>query len=300
MSAAFVPLVLALAEFAIVVVGGGGGGVAGVDPDALRSAFKAVYHPGDQVVGSPPQRSVVAMGMVGEQLGVRAAAYGDSSGFERATEISLDGSSSREVRGWGKKSEVKVGGARVRLWENPHPQPIRYDFVAALMSSETMVSYGPAGGSGMACPRVSSLEVDLPSGLPIPWAPAQRFACGVDPLAFVGVTIMRDAAGTVRRCVWTYPTVNAVRIEYSRVPGGTVLRANVGLGAIEGGGRSSHVVVRIRAGGALLSQRDLEGSAGLESYDVAAPMLEQGGEVGFEVVQLAQAQVPVCLEVTLR
>ena len=270
----------------------------GVPQQALRAAFRSSYRPGDLVVGGPTSLATPALALLGDSLPRDANVFVDPSRFERAIEVSLRGAPVRDLSSWRVAEEHSFGPARLRLLTNPRPVASRFDVVSSLSPSEVQVSHGPAGGAGLPCSFSSTAEVDLPPGSPLPWAPRARFSCGSDPRAFVGAVILEDRRGTPRRCLWTWPTTNAVRLLWPRVPAGSLLRVGAIISAPPGS--EPHARLRFKANGAALPERQLDSSSTFDHFDLPASMLSGGGDLSLEVEQSGDVTAPVCVEASLR
>jgi len=270
----------------------------GVPQQALRDAFRASYRPGDLVVGGPTSLATPALALLGDALPRDASLFSEPSRFDRAIEVSLRGSSVRELSAWRVAEERSFGPARLRILTNPRPLASRFDIVASLTPSDVQVSQGPAGGAGLPCSFSNNAEVDLPAGAPLPWTPRARFTCGNDPRAFVGSVILEDRRGTPRRCVWIWPTTNAVRLLWPRLPAGSLLRVAAIIAAPPG--TQPQARLRFKANGAVLPERRLDSSSTFEPFDLPASMLSSGGELSLEVEQSSDVNAPVCVEASLR
>jgi hypothetical protein len=291
-------LLVALAELLAVLWGAFRPSLGPSMASQVRAVIAPMAHSGDAVVATPAAFAAPLLGLVGDAIPRESVVFVDPSRFEHAIELSLGGSSSRELSGWTGNQQSRIGSVLVRYLTNPKPVPLRYDLVARLQPGEALVSSGPAGGAGMPCNHATAAEVDLPAGLPLPWTPCSRFTCGGDPRGFVAQVILDDARGTSRRCIWTFPTTNAVKVIWPKVAAGTFLRAGVVASPSPTG--ATRARVRFKANGAVIGEREVDASSTFDSFDLQAPMLSGGGEVTLEVEQMTEHLAPVCVEASVR
>lgn len=291
-------LLVALAELIAVLWGALRPSLGPALSSQARAAVAPMAHPGDGVVATPAAFAGPVLGLLGEAFPRESQVFVEPSRLQHAIELSLGGSSSPELSGWDTKQQSRVGSLRIRYLSNPKPVPLRYDLVAKLQPGDALVSSGPAGGAGAPCNHSTAAEVELPAGLPLPWAPRSRFSCGNDPRGFVGQVILDDARGTSRRCIWTFPTTNAVKVSWPKVAPGSFVR--VGAIASRSPTGSTRAKVRFKANAAVIGEREVDASSTFDSFDLASPMLAGGGEITLEVEQLTEHLAPVCVEASVR
>ena len=276
--------------------------------DALRPALQPSQAPELQAAAAPLLRGALLaaapndlalplFGLLGPTAR-SAAAFVDPARFDQALELSAGRASDQALSDWSVTQDTSIGPVRVRSLRNPSPLPLRYDLVAHLAPGDVQVSQGPAGGAGVPCGSLNASEADLPAGSAWPWAPRTRFSCGSDPRAFVAQVVLSDAKGIARRCIWTFPTTNAVRLAWPKVPAGAGVRG--GLAVVPFASGNTRARLLIRANGAVLADRIVNQDSTFDSFDLPAPMLSHGGELALELEQRSDNLSAICLEASVR
>jgi hypothetical protein len=289
---------VALAELIASIWASLGASVRPSQAPAVRAALSSIVQAGDLFAPSPPALAGPVLGMAGDSLPRGTAEFVDPARFGRAVELAASWSSTRALSDWDRNQELRAGSLRLRVLRNPKPVPVKYDLVATVQSPDVQVTTGPAGGGGVPCGLAPGAEVDLPAGSPVPWAPRGRLSCAPEPAAFVAQVIMSDANDVARRCIWTYPGTNAIRVTWAKVPAATSVRGGVAVGA--GAGGKPRARVRFSANGAAIGELQADSSSVFDSFEFPAAVLASGGGVTLEVEQLGDQLAPVCVEASLR
>jgi hypothetical protein len=235
----------------------------------LKGRVTDLARDGRLIVVAPAWAEPLARQALGDELMPLAhVARPDATAFERALEVSILGSSHPEVSGWRELSRERHGRFLLRGLENPAPEPVLYDFVAALDARHARVALT---GSGPDVPcryrRARASNGDLHGH---PTFPARRFACpGKRDWLFAGRTVIEDERYRPRQCIWAHPPGRgALSLRFDDVPIGRVLRGHAGSSwFVEREKRGTPVSLDVRVGGRELGaveHRDGEGWARFE------------------------------------
>jgi hypothetical protein len=289
---------VALTELVAVVWGASRPSLRVSQAAPLQAAASPMVQGSTLLAAAPPHLAGPLFGLLGTAAPREAPAFVDSARFDSALHLAVGGAQDPALKSWGLQQQAEVGRVRLRLLRNPSPVPVRFDLVAHLLAPELHVSHGPAGSTGVACGFVNAVEAELPAGSAVPWAPKARFSCAADPRAFVAAVVMEDARGTARRCIWTFPTTNAVRLAWTQVPAGAGIRGGVAMPSSPTGNGTARL--RFKVNGGVVGELPVDASARFDSFDLPAAGLAEGGEVVLEVEQLSEHLAPVCVEASVR
>jgi hypothetical protein len=154
----------------------------------------------------------------------------DESGFSEALELSVLGSDAPVLSGWTLRAEEQQGAFRLRRYQNPHYEPVRYDFVAEVEAGAAQVSIG-ARDASKPCPFTSTARVSNGDLHGHPTFPARRYVCpGGGEWSFVGATVVEDQGYRPRRCSWAHPPGSGpLRVRFDDVPLGARIRGHAAL-----------------------------------------------------------------------
>lgn len=197
---------------------------------ALKPKVEELATEGTLILVSPDWAEPNARFALGERLmPLEHVARADSSGFERALEISILGESSPELSHWQSTHEQRAGRFVLRTWTNPRVERVLYDFVAHLKPPDA--SAGVLRKDGLQpCPFTTAKVTngDLHGH---PTFPRRRFSCpGGGDWSFVGETVIEDQGYRPRRCIWAHPAKRGVlAVRFDAVPLGDKIRGYGGL-----------------------------------------------------------------------
>jgi hypothetical protein len=234
-----------------------------------RSALVELKKPGDLVVIAPDWGDPLARMAFGEELmPLRDVARADESAYARAVEVSVLGRDAPELAGWRITDQRTSGRFRFRVFENPAPARVSFDFVERLGPNGVRVVEKTAAAE-LDCAWNPKARVETGSLPGPPTFPPQRFACQGGQQFFVGVTIIDDQRYRPRRCIWAHPTPHGpLVIRFDAVPLGASIRGHAGLPwLIMRDGLGPPVELEVRAGGRSLGtfvHRDQDGWSGFE------------------------------------
>jgi hypothetical protein len=63
---------------------------------------------------------------------------------------------------------------------------------------------------------------------------------------------------------------------------------------------ATRAIVRFKANGGVIGEREVDPSSTFDPFDLPAAMLAAGGEVALEVEQLTEHLAPICVEASVR
>lgn len=197
---------------------------------ALKPNVEELAAEGTLILVSPEWAEPNARFALGDRLmPLEHVARADSSGFERAVEISILGESASELSGWRSTQEQRAGRFVLRTWTNPRVERVLYDFVAQLKPPDASAGVLKAEGL-QPCPFTTAKVTngDLHGH---PTYPRRRFNCpGGGEWSFVGVTVIEDQEYRPRRCIWAHPVKRGVlAVRFDAVPLGDKIRGYGGL-----------------------------------------------------------------------
>jgi hypothetical protein len=189
----------------------------------------AADHP--LIVVAPEWAEPNARHALGDELMPLAhVARPDESGFAQALEVSILGADAPVLEGWTLRAERQQGPFRLRRYENPDFEPVRFDFVAQLEAGAARVSTASPRGP-KPCPFTTKARVSNGDLHGHPTFPARRFACpDGGEWFFVGATVIEDEGYRPRRCAWAHASEQGpLTLRFEDVPLGARITGHAGL-----------------------------------------------------------------------
>ncbi len=189
----------------------------------VKGAVAALRTHDEVVVVAPEWAEPNARYAFGDALMPLAdVARADDTAKARAIEVSIIGGSAPELAGWKLLREQRVGKFRLRVFANPAPAHVAYDFVDHLADATVA---DERSGRAVPCRWNPHARRDAGGLLGNPAFPAERFECPGAESHFVGVTVVEDEKWRGRRCIWAEPTSGAaLSVRFDGVPVGKVVR----------------------------------------------------------------------------
>lgn len=253
---------------------------------------------GELVVATPYWSEPSLRYALGDQLMPLAdVARPDERRYERAIEVSVTGERAAQFADWNEVSERRVGPFRLRVLQNPSPQPVLYDFVeklgpeSATASIKTRQDYKDCTWNEKA--KVSNGALDFGH----PTFPKERFECSGADWNFVGVTVLEDQQYRPRRCIWAQPSSGgATRVTFTDVPLGKIIRGYSALPYwIERWGKGAPIQIEVSVDGTPLAEVEHHDGEGWKFFDVPTEaMAGKRGEVSFEVKARRSSDRQLC------
>jgi len=197
---------------------------------AVAPVVLGLKRAGEPLVVAPEWAEPIARHAFGDAaFPVAELARSDLGGSRRVLEVSLLGAESEEARDFRVVSESRSGPFTLRVLENPKPRAAVYRLLEHVTPGELDVAI-VANGTERPCPYNAAARV-VSGGLHGEVTfPRERFVCGGQDSAFVGVTIIDDQRYRPRRCLWAQPPRDGVlRLRFSGVPVGRTLHGFAGL-----------------------------------------------------------------------
>ncbi len=179
--------------------------------DELAPVVAELRDAGQPIIVAPAWAEPHARRAFGDELMPLAqVARPDEQRYPAAIEVSLLGQVS-DVDDWNVARELDHGRFRVRLLDNPRPDPTKIDFVD-LVNEGSASAYSVRRGKGkkkQPCKFNSRARVTNGALHGHPTFPRERFECKAGDWHFVGVTVIEDQHYRPRRCIWLHPSKNA-------------------------------------------------------------------------------------------
>lgn len=221
----------------------------------------------------------------------------DNSPFASFLEVSLLGASSPELGGFALQSTRRVGKFVVSLRQNPRPDPVKFDFVAAVASGEVEI-FTELDGQRQAC-RATERARARTGGLHGHVAyPRQRYECRGGRI--VAVSLIDDQDYRPRRCVLTQvPDDGLLVLSFSSVPASSRLVGFTGFSYfLERDNEADEVALGLSEGGRALGEQRAAGVRGWSRFEVGRG--NTGGGVEVTVRKLARAAGDFCFALEAR
>jgi hypothetical protein len=197
---------------------------------AVAPAVASLKRAGEPLVVAPEWAEPIARHAFGDAaFPVAELARSDLGGSRRVLEVSLLGVRSEEARGFRVLSERRSGPFALRVLENPQPRNAVYRLLEHVRPEELEAAI-VANGTERPCTYTTAARI-VTGGLHGEVTfPRERFVCGAEDAAFVGITIIDDQRYRPRRCLWAKPPREGVlRLRFSGVPTGGALTGFAGL-----------------------------------------------------------------------
>jgi hypothetical protein len=197
-------------------------------------------------------------------------ARADETPYPRAIEVSILGADAPELRGFHVVEERRAGKFRFRVFENPHPARVLFDF-ADHVASATVNDVSEASVE-TPCRWNPSARRDAGGLHGNPAYPSMRHECPGGDWHFVGVTVVEDERWKGRRCIWAAPPGSGtLSIRYRDVPIGSVIRGYATLPWwIEREKKGVPVRMQVVVGGDVLSTYVHDDGDGWKGFEMAA------------------------------
>jgi hypothetical protein len=220
----------------------------------------------------------------------------DDTGFASFIEVSLLGQRAPELASLSVRSEQSAGKFRLRVLQNPRPEPAQFDFVTAVEAGEVEV-FTKLGEQLTACPldtRPRTLTGGLHGHLAYP---RKRHECLGG--RFVGVTVLDDAAYRPRRCILAQaPVSGSVVLRFNAVPKTAKFVGFRGLSYfLERDEVEPAAELELREAGQQLGRFQVVGADGWRRFDVTRAAPEASIEVE---VRAAKPGVDACFALEAR
>lgn len=166
-----------------------------------------------------------------ELMPLAHVARADSERFSRALEVSILGARHPDLARWRLESERAEGDFMLRIWSNPDPVTVLYDFLQHVEPPHLAVSVVRRNGGVDSCPFSTKHRVSNGDLGGHPTFPSERYACpGGSDWSFVGRTVIDDHDYRPRRCIWAHPIQGSVlTLRFDSVPIGSKLHGYSGL-----------------------------------------------------------------------
>jgi len=221
----------------------------------------------------------------------------DDSAFTSFLEVSLLGKGAPELAAFAVQQTKRVGPFVLSLRQNPRPDPVKFDFVAAVSAREVEV-FTELEGQRRGCepserPRAST------GGLHGHIAyPRQRYECPGGRI--VAVSLIDDRDYRARRCVLVQPPDSGrVVLSFSSVPASARLVGFTGFSYfLERDNEADEVVLGLSEGGRALGEQRVAGRNGWSRFErrrAGTP-----GVVEVEVRKSTQAAADFCFALEAR
>lgn len=230
----------------------------------LRAELEALAPLGTPVVVAPRWAEPHARAELGDDwMPLEWVAHSGLETAPQVLEISLRGHRTHELSGFRQIASRERGPFVARLFENPSPERVVFDFVDALEPGRVVVHGTEPTRACRFQPRAQVRTGGLAGH---PTLPRQRFDCGEGAWSGVGVTVIADQGFLPRRCIFAHPPLSGARVlRYDAVPLGREIVLDAGMyWVIEREQRGAPVTLELRVDGELVDtvvHRDGEGWA---------------------------------------
>lgn len=219
----------------------------------------------------------------------------DDTGFGSFLEVSLLGAES-PLAG-PVQSEDSFGPFRLRVRKNPGFEPVRFDFVSALVSERARVS-SDEGGELQPCPLLNDGQART-GGLHGPVTrPRQRYSCPGERV--VAATLIEDQDYRARRCILVdAPRSGSIVLEFQDVPASRKLVGFAGFSYFLGrDAPGQQVELTLSEAGRELGRHRAEAARGWLRFEL--PRSESTGDVTLQVRRLADEPGDFCFALEAR
>lgn len=221
----------------------------------------------------------------------------DDSGYASFLEVSLLGASAPELAAFPVQKTQRIGPFVLSLRQNPRPEPVKLDFVAAVSLGAAEV-FSELAGQRRACPlteRARAATGGLHGHLAYP---RQRYECPGGRI--VGVSLIDDQDYRARRCVLTQvPDGGSVVLRFHSVPISARLVGFAGFSYfLERDQEADEVSVSLSEAGRALGEQRVAGGRGWSRFEVQRGTAS--GAVEVSVRKLARSSGDVCFALEAR
>lgn len=221
----------------------------------------------------------------------------DNSAFASFVEVSLLGASAPELEGFLVQQTQRIGKFQVSLRQNPRPEPVLFDFVAAVDLGEVEIFTEFEGQRRPCLPRQRPRAATGGLHGHVVY-PRQRHECQGGRI--VAVSLIEDQNYRPRRCVLTQlPASGSVVLRFSSVPASARLVGFVGFSYfLERDNEGEQVALGLTDAGQALGEHRASGARGWSRFEV-----ERGGAPGIVEVavrRLASASADFCFALEAR
>jgi hypothetical protein len=264
---------------------------------ALGSQLSKLKRAGVPVVVAPAWAEPLVRQAAPDAFPQNELARADDRSFAAFLEVSLLGQTAPTLDTFPIRREDAVGPFRVRLRENPRPEPTRFDFVAAVDAGRVEV-FTELDDQRQACDWAEQSRSET-GGLHGHVAyPRRRHVCARGRV--VGVTIIEDQDYHPRRCVLAQvPDDGSVVLRFAEVPSSTRLLGYVGASYfLERGVTTPQVELSVGVGGEPLLREAASGARGWSRFELARPA--ESSVVEVRLRRLARQSGDFCFSLEAR
>lgn len=252
----------------------------------LAEVLQRIRQPGDVIIVAPRWAEPLARRALGEAvMPLRDLARADLSDYRDALELSVLDEDAAELASFAEVARHEAEPFRIRRLRNPRHEPTVYQFDDNVHPDRLSVAE-VVDGLETPCPftaRAPSSAGGLGGHATYPRA---RFVCSGGRSAFVGVTVIDDAAYRPRRCIFAHPVPGGtLRLRFKDVPIGGAIQGYAGLPfLIFRDGVGTPVTLRAYLDGQLSGRSVHRDEAGFSGFRWAlGGHSPRRGEVVFEV-----------------
>ncbi len=265
---------------------------------ALGVELSKLKQPGEPVVVAPAWAEPFVRQAAPAAFPLRELARPDERSFAAFLEVSLLGQSAPELASWPVEQEYRVGAFRVRRHRNLHPQPTRYDFVAAVEEGRVEVATELEAEQSRCVlgeqPRTETGGLHGHASYP-----RRRYRCAGG--AFVGVTLIEDQDYRPRRCVLARaPEAGSLVLRFTELPAASRLVGFAGAPYfLERDATVPQTELSVSGGERTPERQRFAGAQGWQRFELAGSSESSRG-LELRVRALARRSVDFCFSLEAR
>jgi hypothetical protein len=240
------------------------------DYAALGAELSKLKRPGEPVVVAPAWAEPWVRQAAPGAFPLNELARAEDRSFSAFWEVSLLGQSAPDLASFAVREQHTFGAFQLRRRQNPSPDPIRFDFVAAVDEGRAEVITQQAGQES-ACAFTEQAKSETGGLHGHAACPRRRYVCGGGRL--VGVSVIEDRDYRPRRCVLAQPPDEGdVVVRFTAPPSSARLVGFVGAAYfLERDDARPRIELEVRAGERDELRRQFAGAQGWTRFELGRP-----------------------------